>query len=77
MKVLKSHDRDRGEREVAGIFLRWASLEGVEVYDSRLSEYVVNAVKRAVEEVRSSLTLEGLKDHPVIRAYRTSTGVWG
>jgi DNA/RNA-binding domain of Phe-tRNA-synthetase-like protein len=53
-----------------GIFLRWASLEGVEVYDSRLSEYVVNAVKRAVEEVRSSLTLEGLKDHPVIRAYR-------
>jgi DNA/RNA-binding domain of Phe-tRNA-synthetase-like protein len=53
-----------------GIFLRWASLEGVKVYDSRLSEYVVNAVKRAVERVRSSLTLEGLKDHPVIRAYR-------
>ena len=53
-----------------GIFLKWASLEGVEVYDSRSSEYVVKAVEEAVEEVRSSLTLEGLKDHPVIRAYR-------
>jgi DNA/RNA-binding domain of Phe-tRNA-synthetase-like protein len=56
--------------ESLGIFLKWASLEGVEVYDSHSSEYVVNAVRKAVEEVRSSLTLENLKDHPVIRAYR-------
>jgi len=53
-----------------GIFLKWAVLEGVEVYDSRSSEYVVSAVKKAVEDLRSSLTLEDLKDHPVIRAYR-------
>jgi len=53
-----------------GVFLKWATLEEVEVYDSRSSEYVVNAVKKAVEEARSSLTLESLKDHPVIRAYR-------
>ena len=53
-----------------GIFLKWTSLEGVEVYDSRFSEYVVRAVREAVEEIRSSLTLEGLKDNPVIRAYR-------
>jgi DNA/RNA-binding domain of Phe-tRNA-synthetase-like protein len=53
-----------------GVFLKWATLEEVEVYDSRFSEYVVNALKKVVEEVRSCLTLEGLKDHPVIRAYR-------
>jgi len=53
-----------------GVFLKWATLEEVEVYDSRSSEYVMNALKKAVEEVRSGLTLEGLKDHPVIRAYR-------
>jgi len=53
-----------------GIFLKWTSLEGVEVYDSRFSEYVVRVVREAVEEIRSSLTLEGLKDNPVIRAYR-------
>ena len=53
-----------------GVFLKWRALDGVKVYDSRSSDYVVNVVRRAIEEVRASMTLEGLKDNPVIRAYR-------
>ncbi|MEM1914521.1 MAG: phenylalanine--tRNA ligase beta subunit-related protein [Candidatus Nezhaarchaeales archaeon] len=53
-----------------GAFLKWCVLRCVKVYDSRLSNYVVSVIRKAIEEVRSTLTLEGLKDHPVIRAYR-------
>ncbi|MCS7139388.1 MAG: phenylalanine--tRNA ligase beta subunit-related protein [Candidatus Nezhaarchaeota archaeon] len=53
-----------------GVFLRWRVLEGVMVYKSSSSEVVMNIIRESVNRVRSTLTLETLKDHPVIRAYR-------
>lgn len=53
-----------------GAFLKWGILQDVKVYDSSSNEYIKSVVKKAIEEVKSALTLEGLKSHPVIRAYR-------
>ncbi|MEM4576122.1 MAG: phenylalanine--tRNA ligase beta subunit-related protein [Candidatus Nezhaarchaeales archaeon] len=53
-----------------GVFLKWCILQGVKVYDSSSREFVVNVVKRTLEEVRCALTFENLKDHPIIRAFR-------
>lgn len=53
-----------------GAFLKWNTLQCVKVYDSSLNEYVASIVRKTVEEVKSTLTLESLKNHPVIRAYR-------
>ncbi|MEM0233647.1 MAG: phenylalanine--tRNA ligase beta subunit-related protein [Candidatus Nezhaarchaeales archaeon] len=50
--------------------MKWNILRCIKVYDSSLNEYVTSMVRKTVEEVRFTLTLEGLKRHPVIRAYR-------
>ena len=51
-----------------GVFIAWRVLQGVKVFKS--DERVASIVKEAIERVKSSLTIEGLRDHPVVRAYR-------
>lgn len=53
-----------------GAFLKWDVVRSVKVYDSSSSKYVLSTIRSVIEEVKSTLTLESLKNHPVIKAYR-------
>ncbi|RLF12767.1 MAG: hypothetical protein DRJ62_01720 [Thermoprotei archaeon] len=52
-----------------GVYIAWRVLEGVEV--KRSNGDVEKAVREAVERVKSTLTLEGLREHPIVKAYRS------
>ncbi|MFN7105683.1 MAG: B3/4 domain-containing protein [Pyrobaculum sp.] len=51
-----------------GVFVAYDVISGVD--NKRYPEELDAAINKAVEEVRGVLSLEILKDHPIIRAYR-------
>ncbi len=55
----------REEARALGISIAFSSVRGVEVRESGRK-----VIELAVEEVRRKYTLEGLKEDPVVRAYR-------
>lgn len=53
-----------------GVYLKWKVLRNVKVYNSSSNEEVMKAIREAIDHVKSTLTIEGLKNHPIIKAYR-------
>jgi phosphoenolpyruvate synthase (EC 2.7.9.2) len=51
-----------------GVFVAYDVVLGVD--NSRYTPELENEINNAVAEVRQSLSLDALKDHPIIRAYR-------
>ena len=53
-----------------GVFLKWNVLHNIKVYKSSSNEEIMKVVKETIDHVKSTLTVESLKDHPIIKAYR-------